>query len=288
VSGIFATPRTVTVPGELRIAFRDVARTGVEQASYIELRRGSDVRRIPYWFRVEAPRLPRATRTLATTGTYAGSTVGRPSRVVEYRYPEVPSLRMRGPEQVFRVRLRRPVANFGVAVLSGGVQPRVVENGDENRLVGTPGLPFNINPYVDEFGSAESVAGAIRPSAGTYGVVFDSRLRGSRFTFRFWVNDVTRPTARLLDGTARDGVVRVRVADSGSGIDPRSLEARVSGRTRPVRYANGVASIDVTALASGSHPLVFTVSDYQEAKNMENVSRILPNTRVLRTTIRLR
>ena len=37
---------------------------------------------------------------------------------------------MRGPEQVFRVRVARPIANFGVAVLSGGVQPRVVANGD--------------------------------------------------------------------------------------------------------------------------------------------------------------
>jgi hypothetical protein len=32
---------------------------------------------------------------------------------------------------------------------------------------------------------------------------------------------------------------------------------------------------------------VFTVSDYQEAKNMENVPQILPNTRVLRATIRV-
>jgi subtilisin family serine protease len=288
VSGIFETPRSVTVPGDLRIRFSDVARTGFEQASYIELRRGSDVRRIPYWFRVETPRLPRATRVLATTGTYAGSTLGRPNRVVEYRYPEVPSLTMRGPEQVFRVRVTRPVANFGVAVLSGGVQPRVVENGDENRLVGTPGLPFNNNPYVDEYGSAEPVAAAIRPSAGTYDVVFDSRARGSRFTFRFWVNDVMRPTARLLGATARGGVLRVRVADTGAGVDPRSLEATVSGRSRPVRYANGIASIDVTGVGAGSHPLVFTVSDYQEAKNMENVARILPNTRVLRTTIRVR
>ena len=37
----------------------------------------------------------------------------------------------------------------------------------------------------------------------------------------------------------------------------------------------------------GTHALVFTVSDYQEAKNMENVTRILPNTRVLRATIRV-
>ena len=287
VSGIFATPQTVTVPGELRIPFRDIARQGVEQASYIELRRGSDVRRIPYWFRVETPRLPKATRTLARTGTYSGSTLGRPSRVVEYRYPEVPSLTMRGPEQVFQVRIGRPVANFGVAVLSGGVQPRVVANGDENRLVGMPGLPFNINPYVEDFGDPEPVAAAIRPTAGTYDVVFDSRARGSRFAFRFWVDDVRPPTARLLNSTARGGRVRVRVADAGAGVDPRSLEATVSGRSRPVQYANGVASIDVAGLGAGSHPLVFTVSDYQEAKNMENVALILPNTRVLRATVRI-
>ena len=78
-----------------------------------------------------------------------------------------------------------------------------------------------------------------------------------------------------------------RVAVRAIG-DPGSLAATVSGRSRPVRYANGVASIDVTGLGAGSHPLVFTVSDYQEAKNMENVARILPNTRVLRTTIRVR
>jgi hypothetical protein len=30
--------------------------------------------------------------------------------------------------------------------------------------------------------------------------------------------------------------------------------------------------------------LTFTVSDYQETKNMEDVARILPNTRTLRTT----
>ena len=287
VSGVFATPQTVTVPGELRIPFRDVARQGVEQASYIELRRGSDVRRIPYWFRVETPRLPKATRTLARTGTYSGSTLGRPSRVAEYRYPEVPSLTMRGPEQVFRVRIGRPVANFGVAVLSGGVQPRVVANGDENRLVGIPGLPFNINPYVEDFGDPEPVAAAIRPTAGTYDVVFDSRARGSRFAFRFWVDDVRPPTARLLNTTARGGRVRVRVSDTGAGVDPRSLEATVSGRSRPVQYANGVASIDVSGLGAGSHPLVFTVSDYQEAKNMENVALILPNTRVLRATVRI-
>ena len=287
VSGIFATPRTVTVPGELRIAFADVARTAAEQAGYVVLQRGDQIRRIPYWFRVATPRLPAPTRTLTRTGTYTGSTVGKPRRVQQYRYPVVANSEQPGPEQVFRFALDREVANFGVAVLRGGVQPRVVQAGDENRLVGMPGLPFNINPYVDEFGDARPVAGAIRPAPGTYDLVFDSRARGDRFTFRFWVDDVRPPTARLLNATARGGVVRIRVSDAGSGVDPLSLDASVGGSTRSVRLASGVASVNVRGLARGSHRLVFTVADHQEAKNMENVTRILPNTRVLRATVRV-
>jgi hypothetical protein len=35
----------------------------------------------------------------------------------------------------------------------------------------------------------------------------------------------------------------------------------------------------------GRHKVVVTASDYQEAKNMENVPPILPNTATLRTTV---
>jgi hypothetical protein len=45
--------------------------------------------------------------------------------------------------------------------------------------------------------------------------------------------------------------------------------------------------VDVRGLSRGTYRLVFTVSDYQEAKNMENVTRILPNTRVLQAAIRV-
>ncbi len=44
------------------------------------------------------------------------------------------------------------------------------------------------------------------------------------------------------------------------------------------------ATVRLGPLARGRHTLVFTASDYQEAKNMEDVAAILPNTRVLRTT----
>ena len=80
--------------------------------------------------------------------------------------------------------------------------------------------------------------------------------------------------------------MRVRVSDAASGVDPRSIDATVDGNAQRVRLANGVATVDVKGFGRGTHALVFTVSDYQEAKNMENVTRILPNTRVLRATIR--
>jgi len=38
----------------------------------------------------------------------------------------------------------------------------------------------------------------------------------------------------------------------------------------------------------GSHKLVFTVSDYQEAKNNENASATRPNTRTLTTSFAVR
>jgi len=72
--------------------------------------------------------------------------------------------RLRGPEQVFRVVVRNPVANIGVVVTSRGpgvrVEPRVVADGDENRLTGYAALPFDLNPYVDEFESPVLAAGA--------------------------------------------------------------------------------------------------------------------------------
>jgi subtilisin family serine protease len=286
VSG--ATPRAVTVPGELELRFSELARRGDEDASFVVLQRGDRTRRIPYWYRVAVPRLPQPSRTLARTGTYTGSTIGRPARVQQYRYPELTVPPQAGPEQLFRVTVRRPVANFGVAVLSGPpVQPRVVLGRDENRLVGMAGLPLNINPYVEDFGDPQPVAGAVRPAPGTYGIAFDSRARGSRFTFRFWIDDVRPPTASLVSAVARNGVVRVRVADARAGVDPRSLEARVGQTRLTVRLSRGVASIDVRRLARGAHSLAFRVSDHQEAKNMENVATILPNTRTLRATIRV-
>jgi subtilisin family serine protease len=301
---LVATPTTVSVPGALPIEVR-VARGAPERelSGYIVLTRGAEERRIPYWLRTVAPRLARHRRLpLVRTGTYGGNTRGRPARVSFYRYPDDPrgvsvNRILRGPELVFRVRLRRPAANFGVAVLTRAkgvrVEPRIVVSGDENRLQGTAALPLNVNPYTRRFHRSSPAAGALRPAAGVYDVVFDSpRRKGAgRFTFRFWVDDAVAPRLSLLSRTVSSrGRISIAARDSGSGIDPRSIVARVDGRLVQARYLRRAGAIVVPAggLARGRHRLDVLVSDHQEAKNMENALRILPNTSRLRAAFVVR
>ena len=100
------------------------------------------------------------------------------------------------------------------------------------------------------------------------------------YTFRYWVNDVTPPSVRLLSRTARTGSrLRLAVADAGSGVDPQSLAATVDGRPAAAAYTAGRVAISLTGVAPGRHRVALEVADYQELKNMENVPQILPNTR---------
>jgi subtilisin family serine protease len=301
---ILSAPRVVAVPGTLTLEIRVAAGAPERELSgYIVLSRNGERRRIPYWLRTVAPRLQRHRRIpLKRTGTYGGDTRGRRGLVTFYRYPDDPrSLGVKrllhGPELVFRVRLRRPAANFGVAVLSRArgvrVEPRIVYAGDENRLLGPIALPMNVNPYTARFHAPALVAGAIRPAATTYDVVFDSGTKATagRFTFRFWVDDTVAPRLSLLTrivGAQRR--VRVSARDVGSGIDPRSVIARVDGRPHPARYVRraGAIVLSTRGLAPGRHMLVLGVSDHQEAKNMENALRILPNTTRLRVAFVVR
>src|SRR5581483_199244 len=121
----FTVPPTVTVPGRLEMtAVVAAGAADVDATGFVVLRLGTVTRRIPYWLHVDAPRLVREPHgTLASTGTYRGQTAGKPRLVTVYRYPErLPdeaSARLPGPEQVFRVTLRKPVANFGVVVTGG-------------------------------------------------------------------------------------------------------------------------------------------------------------------------
>ena len=298
------TARSIPVPGTLtirlvvsttaaegdRTGFVVLEAPGVQPARFL---------RVPFWFRVERPQLARdSAHVLARTGVFRSTTVGASAHVTAYRYPDLATttfafpMRLAGPEVVYRFRLRRPVANFGVALLSHApgvnVTPRVVRDGDENRLAGYTGLPLDLNPYRSAFQNTRPVAGVVLANPGTYDVVFDSPKKSFRggFTFRFWINDTTRPNVHVLSTT--EGIVRVAVRDRGAGVDPQSLRATVDGARRGISYAGGVARLSLAGVSRGPHTLVFRASDFQETKNMEDVGPILPNTRTLKTTIVVR
>jgi hypothetical protein len=289
---------TVSVPGQLPVSL-DVgahARVG-DVEGYVELRRGADVRRVPIWGRVTASALARhRTRAISRPGLYRGTTRGQPGYVSRYRYPETPrglgvTTTLRGPELVYRLRIARRVANFGVVVTRRGagshVEPRVVSGLDEDRLTGYAGLPVNHNPYTNQFDDGLLAAGALSPAPGDYAVVFDSASRAGAgsFTFRYWVNDVTPPALRVRTHRVRPGgSLLVAASDAGAGIDPHSVQAAVDGSLVAATFHHGVVSVRTRGLGPGTHRLRLRVSDYQEAKNTENVGPILPNTRWLTTT----
>jgi subtilisin family serine protease len=301
---VAAVGASVAVPGNLvvRVAPLRGARPG-DVTGFILLSRPPIVRRIPFWAHVEVPTLERERHVLLRKpGIYHGDTRGKPALVNRYLFPSDPiglgvASILRGPEQVFRVVLHRPVANFGVVLLSQGrgvhVTPRVVRAGDENRLTGYAGLPLDLNPYRTSLDRPVPVAGAVLPTRGSYDVVFDTRSRAAagRFAFRFWIGDTRPPRVRLLTRSIGPrSPLLLRVTDAGSGVDPGTLSVAVDGSSPGVRYSarTGLARVSFGRLHAGTHRLVVSVSDFQEAKNMEDVVRILPNTRVFRTTFRVR
>ena len=291
-AGMITTPAQVTVPGTLPITVHvpQRARQG-DVSGFIVLTRGGDRRRVPFWFLVERPLLPREPKhPLTHPGDYSANTARGISRVTTYRYPEVVSagipISLPGREVVFRLRLTRRTANFGVAVTSlpGGVhvEPRIVRDGDENRLAGYTALPIDLNPYRSSDGRHRLVAGVLLPRPGVFDVVFDTPSRGrpGPFRFRFWVGDSTPPAVRILG--VRGRTVELAVTDNGAGVDPQSLAAAVDGSHRSFTYRAGRARVDLTGLSAGRHTLVFSAADYQETKNTEDIFSVLPNTRTLR------
>ena len=282
-SGMLAVAPTITVPGTLSVTATAGANPG-DVTGFVVLTHGTDTRRIPIWFAVSAPKLGSETKTRIThPGTYKGTTAGAPSRVTTYRYPTGGDLQYPGPERAYRVTISGKPANFGVVVLSGRAKPHVTFDGSEDRLAGYVGLPLDLNPYRKTFGDVVPVAGVDVPAAGAYDVVFDTRsaAQAGPFTFRYWVNDVTSPTLRV---TAKKGTIVVAATDAGSGVDPSTFAVTVDGRAVAT---HGKVTLTIKARKS-RHKVVVHASDYQEAKNMENVPPILPNTATLRVTVRVR
>lgn len=295
-------PPTVTAPGSLTVSVTVAAGAADgTTAGFVLLGGSGGDRRIPFWLRVASPRLGSEPRTaLAKPGAYTGDTRGKASLVSEYRYPDsgpalgIPTV-LAGPEQVFRVRITGQVANFGVVVTGTAkgaeIYPRVVSAGDENRLTGMAGLPVDLNPYRNDFGSPTPAAGAVRPLPGLYDIVFDtpSRAKAGSFSFRYWVDDVTPPSVRLLTpslASGRNAKLLLAVTDAGAGVDPAALTVKVDDVSVDTTYdsATGRATATVAGLVPGKHTLSVSAADYQETRNMEDVPGVLPNTRTLTTS----
>jgi hypothetical protein len=79
--------------------------------------------------------------------------------------------------------------------------------------------------------------------------------------------------------------IRLRVTDAGSGVDVRSIEATLDGRTTRARLVGSEIRIPTAAVGVGRHRLRVSLADYQETRNNENVTRILPNTRTVAAAV---
>jgi hypothetical protein len=279
-------PAQVVVPGSFSVAVTVPANAGPgDETGFVVLTRGTDVRRIPFWLDVSAPKLAgEAKIALKRAGTYHGTTAGGPSLITTYRYPTGGDVPYAGPERAYRVSITGHPANFGVVVTSGHAKPHVTFDGAEDHLVGYPGLPIDLNPYRQSYGTGVPVAGAVLPAVGFYDIVFDTRSSADAgpFSFRYWVNDTTPPALHLV---RTKGAITVSATDAGSGVDPASIVATVDGRTVKPTYDRGTIRIPAR---KGRHLLVLSVADFQETKNMEDVPPILPNTRRLRATVLVR
>jgi subtilisin family serine protease len=295
VSVTVTAPATLTVPGSIAVRASAAASAApVDATGFVVLSRGGQTRRLPFWLRVDRPELSAPSRELIRPGVYRGTTVGAPSKVSSYRYPDLSPtgfefpIRLAGPEVVYRARIRRNVGNFGVAITSRGpgvgVEPRIVLGDDQSRLAGFTALPLDLNPYRTHYADHRLVAGVVLPTRGTYDVVFDSPAdaRPGAFTFRFWIGDATPPRIRLVAG-GRSAVFAV--TDAGAGVDPGAFQARVDGRSRRIAFSNGRAYVSLAGLRRRAHTVVVTAADYQETKNMEDVGPILPNTRTFRARV---
>jgi subtilisin family serine protease len=283
-NGSVSTPATVTVPGALPVTATGGTNLG-DDIGFVVLSRGTDVRRIPFWFLTSAPKLASERAVpLTKPGLHTGTTAGGQSLVSTYRYPTGGDVHYPGPERVYRVRITGSPANFGVVVLHGAATPHITFYGSEDHLAGYTALPIDLNPYRQWYGLPRNVSGVVLPAHGVYDIVFDTRTAApTAFTFRFWVNDVTPPKLRVL--SAKGGDIVVSAVDRGSGVDPTTMIASVDGRSATTTYRDGRVHIPAQP---GRHTLSLTVSDYQETKNMEDVGPVLPNTATLRTSVVVR
>ena len=265
-SGATVEVAPFTLPAGGTVVVQMVARgaagaPGGDNFGFVVLRRGADVRRIPYAFSVTRPQLT-GVRVVPLKKTQSGDTRNGEDRARIYRWPTSPfailgifgvdpSVSDDGKETVYSLDIPKQAVNAGVVVvkpainidasieklLSSGspIHPWFLGSLDENDVLGYAGIPVNSNGSMPDFLFNTASAGGVFLPPGRYYVSVDSgrdpftgRSLAGRYTLRSWVNDVRPPVVRLLTRRVSAGrpTIVARITDDKSGVDPLSLQLR--------------------------------------------------------------
>ena len=226
---------------------------------FILLRRGSDVRRIPYAFSVSRSSLTGASVTPLKT-LQSGDTRAGDDRASVYRWPTSPfsilgifgvdpSVNDDGKEKVYSLDITKQAVNAGVVVVrpetkldapitalfssNQPIHPWFMGSLDENDVLGYAGIPVNVNGSLPDFLYSVGAAGGVFLPPGRYYVSVDSgrdlftgRSLAGRYTLRSWVNDVRPPTVRVITKELSSGrpTIVAKVTDAKSGVDAHALQ----------------------------------------------------------------
>jgi minor extracellular serine protease Vpr len=313
-----ATPGAVTVAPSGTVDFpiaAVVTPSAVQGENYgfVELRKGTQTRRIPYLFWVDRPALA-GDPVKPLHGLVVGDTSKGTSHVSAYRWPVspfgvnpgIPPMNEDGAEQVYAVDVKKPAANAGVSVLlqDGYVDPFFLGARDESSVQGYTGTPDDVNGLTLDYGLPVSAAGTEFPRVQRYYVSVDSgrdvltnQSFAGPYLLRSWVNDVTPPSLRVLTKTVTAGrpTIVVKTLDRQSGVDPYSIVIGYKGvLVAPAEYdpISGIAIIPLPnaapVLRAGRRQVLFLSSDFQESKNVDTMgSNLLPNTRTIASRVRV-
>jgi hypothetical protein len=198
--------------------------------------------------------------------------------------------------------------NFGVAVVTqspgSSIDPFLLGAKDESSVLGYVGTPVNINSLTAGFQLPIGAAGAQFALPGRYFISVDSgrneftgqRLAGT-WRLRSWVNDLRRPTIRVLTTRVAAGrpTIALQILDQGSGVDPFSLVLSYGGVVVGAAGYDPFTGVAVFPLPStaprlraGRLRMAFLASDNQEAKNANTYGGdVLPNTRIAGRQLRV-
>jgi subtilisin family serine protease len=257
-----APPVTIGPGGSAVVQIVARAAAGAVQGDnfgFIVLRRGSDVRRIPYAFAVSRSSLTGAPVT-PLKAVQTGDTRTGEDRARVYRWPTSPfsilgifgvdpSVNDDGKEKIYSLDIPRQAVNAGVVVVkpvpklnvgitsllssNQPIHPWFMGSLDENNVLGYAGIPVNVNGSLPDFLFSIGTAGGVMLPPGRYYIAVDSgrdlfngRSLAGRYTLRSWINDVRPPTVKLLTRTVSTGhpTVVAKITDAKSGVDPHSLQ----------------------------------------------------------------